>query len=42
MKTASPGWLPDAEIAPAALIKEARRRQRRRYMAAGVAVTPCC
>ena len=38
MKTAPPGWPPDARAAPEALIKEARRRQRRRWLAAGVAV----
>jgi hypothetical protein len=33
-----PGWLPDARTEPEALIKEARRRQRRRWLAVGVAV----
>lgn len=32
MKTARPGWLPDADADLEALIKEARRRQHRRYM----------
>ena len=32
MKTARSGWLPDAGADPEALIKEARRRQHRRYM----------
>jgi len=36
MKTAPPGWLPRAD--PEALIKEARRRQRRRHMAMGLAL----
>jgi photosystem II stability/assembly factor-like uncharacterized protein len=38
MKTAPASWLPDPGTEPEALIKEARRRQRRRYVAAGVAV----
>jgi hypothetical protein len=38
MRIAPPGWPPDAETGPEALIKEARRRQRRRWLAAGVAV----
>ena len=38
MRSAPPGWLPDARTGPEALIKEARRRQRRRWLAAGVAV----
>jgi hypothetical protein len=38
MRIAPPGWLPDARTEPEALIKEARRRQRRRWLAAGVAV----
>jgi hypothetical protein len=38
MKTARASWLPDPGTQPEALIKEARRRQRRRYAAIGVAV----
>jgi hypothetical protein len=38
MKTAPASWLPDPGTPPDALIKEARRRQRRRYVAVGVAV----
>ena len=38
MKTAPPGWLPDAQTEPEALIREARRRQRRRWLMIGVAV----
>jgi hypothetical protein len=38
VKIAPPGWLPDARTGPEALIKEARRRQRRRWLAVGVAV----
>lgn len=38
MKTTLPGWLPDAGADPEALIQEARRRQRRRYMAVGLAI----
>ena len=38
MRSAPPGWLPDARTGPEALIKEARRRQRRRWLAVGVAV----
>ena len=38
MRIAPPGWLPEARTEPEALIKEARRRQRRRWLAAGVAV----
>jgi hypothetical protein len=38
MRIAPPGWLPDARTQPEALIKEARRRQRRRWLAVGVAV----
>ena len=38
MRLAPPGWLPDARTEPEALIKEARRRQRRRWLAAGVVV----
>jgi len=38
MKTAPARWLPGTGTQPEALIKEARRRQRRRYLAAGVAV----
>ena len=36
MKTVPPGWPPQAD--PEALIKEARRRQRRRHMAIGLAI----
>jgi hypothetical protein len=36
MRTAAPGWL--SEAGPDVLIKEARRRQRRRWLAAGAAV----
>ena len=38
MQTAPPGWLPDARREPEALIKEARRRQRCRWLAAGAAL----
>ena len=38
MRIAPPGWPPEARTEPEALIKEARRRQRRRWLAAGVAV----
>ena len=38
MKTALPGWLPDAGTELEAVIREARRRQRRRWLAAGVAM----
>jgi hypothetical protein len=38
MRTAPPAGLPDARTGPEALIKEARRRQRRRWLAVGVAV----
>ncbi|HEX4660984.1 MAG TPA: hypothetical protein VH307_26635 [Streptosporangiaceae bacterium] len=38
MRTAPASWLPDPRTQPEALIKEARRRQRRRWLAAGVAV----
>jgi hypothetical protein len=38
MRIAPPGWSPDARTEPEALIREARRRQRRRWLAAGVAV----
>ena len=38
MRIAPPGWLAEARVGPEALIKEARRRQRRRWFAAGVAV----
>ena len=38
MTTAPPGWLPDAGTEPEALIREARRRQHRRWVAAGVAI----
>ena len=37
MRVAPPGWRPEARTGPEALIKEARRRQRRRWLAAGVA-----
>jgi DNA-binding beta-propeller fold protein YncE len=35
---APPGWLPDTGTGPEAVIREARRRQRRRWLAAGAAV----
>jgi hypothetical protein len=38
MQTAPPGWLPDPGTEPEAVIREARRRQRRRWLAAGVAI----
>jgi len=38
VRIAPPGWPPEARTEPEALIKEARRRQRRRWLAAGVAV----
>jgi hypothetical protein len=38
VKTVLPGWLPDAGTEPEALIREARRRQRRRWLAAGMAM----
>jgi hypothetical protein len=38
VRIAPPGWLPDAGTGPEALIREARRRQRRRWLAAGVAI----
>ena len=38
MRIAPPGGLAEARTEPEALIKEARRRQRRRWLAAGVAV----
>lgn len=38
MRTAPPAGLPEVRTGPEALIKEARRRQRRRWLAAGVAV----
>ena len=38
MKTAPPGWLSSVGADPEALIKEARRRQHRRYLAVGLAV----
>jgi len=38
MKTASAMWRPDPATEPEALIKEARRRQRLRYLATGVAI----
>jgi len=37
MKTAPPGWRPDTGADAEALIKEARRRQHRRYLVTGVA-----
>ena len=37
MKTAPPGWRPDTGAGTEALIKEARRRQRRRYLLTGLA-----
>lgn len=37
MRTARPGWLPATGADPEVLIKEARRRQRRRYLTAGLA-----
>jgi hypothetical protein len=38
MRSAPHGWPPGARTEPEALIKEARRRQRRRWLALGVAV----
>lgn len=38
MKTAPPSWRPDTAADPEALIKEARRRQRRRHMAIGLVI----
>jgi hypothetical protein len=38
MKTAPPGWLAEPGLEPEALIREARRRQHRRWLAAGVAI----
>jgi hypothetical protein len=38
MKTTFPTWLADADADPQALIKEARRRQHRRYAAVGLAI----
>jgi hypothetical protein len=38
VKTAPPGWLPDAGTDPEALIREARRRQRRRWLATAAAL----
>jgi len=38
VRIAPPGWPPEARTEPEALIKEARRRQHRRWLAAGVAV----
>ena len=38
MRIGPPDWLPDARTEPEALIKEARRRQHRRWLAVGVAV----
>jgi hypothetical protein len=37
MRTAPPGWPPAARADPQVLIKEARRRQRRRYLLIGLA-----
>jgi hypothetical protein len=34
---APPGWLPDAGAEPEAVIREARRRQHRRWLAVAVA-----
>ena len=42
MATAPPGWLPDTRREPQALIREARRRQRRRWLAAGTALLVLC
>jgi DNA-binding beta-propeller fold protein YncE len=36
--TAPPGWLPDVGTDPEALIREARQRQHRRWLAVGVAI----
>jgi hypothetical protein len=36
MTAAPPGWLPDTGADPQALIKEARRRQRRRHLWTGL------
>ena len=38
MKTVPPGWVPDLGADPEALIKEARRRQHRRYLAVALAI----
>jgi hypothetical protein len=38
MQTATPGWLPDAQREPEALIREARWHQRRRWLATGAAL----
>lgn len=38
MRIAPPSWQPDTGAAPEDLFREARRRQRRRWLAAGVAV----
>lgn len=38
MTAAPPGWRPDAGTEPDAVIREARRRQRRRWLASGTAV----
>jgi hypothetical protein len=38
MKTTLPGWLPDTGAESEALIKEARRRQHRRYLLTGLAI----
>ena len=38
MTTAPPGWLAEPGTEPEALIREARRRQHRRWLAAGVAI----
>jgi hypothetical protein len=37
MKSAPPGWPPDTSAVTEALIKEARRRQHRRYLLTGLA-----
>jgi hypothetical protein len=37
MQTATPGWLPDAQREPEALIREARWHQRRRWLATAAA-----
>jgi len=38
MTAAPPGWLPDAGTDPEAVIRDARRRQHRRWLAAGMAI----
>lgn len=42
MQIAPPEWLPDARRELEALIREARRRQRRRWLAAGAAMLMVC